>query len=248
MLPVVRFNANRGQDRLRLFETGNVFLHNPNETSGAVRGFAEHTSLLLLASGPRAKRAFDTTPAVTDYFDVKGVVMSICTGLQLRADFSRAPGARPFAAYGEVVSIGGKALGFVGRLSDTMADQFDASAPVYFAELNLDHLVAAKPDGPTRYRPVSRYPSVERDIAMVVDGTVAAGSLLSTIRAAGGGLLIDADIFDIYSGAGVPDQKKSVAISLRFGADRTLTDAEVDGVVDFLISAIGSEHGGELRT
>lgn len=248
MLPVVRFNANRGQDRLRLFETGNVFLYNPDETSGVVPGYAEHTSLLLLAAGPRAKRTFDTTPGETDYFDIKGVVVSICTGLQLLADFALTHGPRPFAGYGETVSVGGKALGFVGRLSDSLADQFDAPAPVYFAELNLDNLVAAKPNEPTRYRAVSRYQAVDRDIAMVVDRSVAAGSLLSTVRSAGGGLLIDADIFDIYSGAGVPERKKSVAISLRFGADRTLTDAEVDEAVDLLISAIGAEHGGELRT
>lgn len=248
LLPVLRFNSNHGKERVRLFETGNVFLHNPDDTTGAVPGYSEHTSLILLASGPRARRSFDTAPESTDYFDVKGLVMAVCDGLGLDAGFTSAKVAPGAPSPHEDVTVGGETIGLVGRLADELAEQFDASAPVYFAELNLDRLVAARKVGPRRYKAVSRYPAVERDIAIVVDEAIPAGDLLSTVRKAGGGLLTDADIFDVYSGAGVASQKKSVAISLRFGADRTLTDSEVDGQVERLISALGAEHGGVLRT
>ncbi len=248
-LPALQYNSNRGQRQLRLFEVGNIFAKDAQASSGVVRGYEEHTSLLLLASGPRAPRAFDAEPDNTDYFDLKGVVEAIGNRLRVTVDFTRADDTSlaEYIEYGEHVEVAGMALGIIARLTDGESKRLDLQAPVVFAELNLSRLVEAYPVERPRYTPVARFPEVGRDLAVVVDEGVPAASLLATTRANAGPLLVDTDIFDIYRGKGVADDKKSVAISMKFGTDRTLTDEEVDAAVKAVVAGLRAAHGGELR-
>ena len=95
--------------------------------------------------------------------------------------------------------------------------------------------------------PISRAPAVDRDLAVTVDADAPVGPLLATIRAAGGDLLRDVRVFDLYAGDRIAAGKKSVAFALRFSAEQTLTDKVVDKRVRAIVDRLGREHGAELR-
>ena len=247
VLPVVRYNANRGRQRLRLFEVGNVFAQG-GARDGLIRGYSEHTSLLMLACGPRGPRAFDSSSANTDYYDLKGTVEALAGRLRVQIDTMPVESSTSDVAYGESLNIGDVRVGVLAKLADELATSFDAPADVFFAELDLDALVGAMPARERSFVSVSRFPIVERDLAIVVEEHVRAGDLVKTVRRTGGPLLLTAEIFDVYAGAGIAGGSKSVAMAMTFGTDRTLTDQEVDDAVAGIVSALSVEHGGELRT
>jgi phenylalanyl-tRNA synthetase beta chain len=114
--------------------------------------------------------------------------------------------------------------------------------------LNADLLAAlARRRAAVRYAPVSRFPVVERDLAVLVAEAQPVGPLLDTIRAAAGGLLQSVRLFDLYRGEQIAPGQKSAAFALRFGADRTLRDEEVDGRMRKVVAALERAHGAQRR-
>jgi phenylalanyl-tRNA synthetase beta chain len=106
---------------------------------------------------------------------------------------------------------------------------------------------AAKAEQHRNYEPVSRFPVVDRDLAVLVHTDQPVGPLQATIRDAGAPLLRRVDVFDVYTGEGIDEDTKSVAFTLRFGADRTLTDEEVDAQIDTIVDALEQDHNARLR-
>ena len=123
----------------------------------------------------------------------------------------------------------------------------DLSAPLFAAELDWDAVARLASGGLTRYESISRFPTVDRDLALVIDAAQPVGPLAQTIRRAGGPLVQDVRLFDVYEGDQVASGKKSAAFALTFGADRTLRDKEVDGRVKKIVGALEREHGATLR-
>ena len=248
MLQVMQFNQNHGQRVLRFMEFGHVYRQSDSPMV-VVPGYAEHENLILGMSGPRAHVNWDVDEQPIDFFDLKGVVELLVDKLCLQ-DVTMEPqsGGAAITAYHLQVQSEDVVLGTVARLADEVADDFDLQAPCFFAELNWERLVQmAAPQIEHRYRPVSRFPVVERDLAVVVKADQAAGALLDTIRAAGEPLLQEVSIFDLYEGEHVAEDEKSLAFRLRFGADRTLKDEEVDERIDAILKALEKQHRAELR-
>ena len=118
---------------------------------------------------------------------------------------------------------------------------------VFVGELDLD-AVPAGSGAPTRVAPLPRFPSVSRDIALLVDDTLPAATLRDTIRAAAPATLVQVREFDRYQGKGIPDGKVSLAVRLTFrSADRTLTDGEVQAAMDEVVAAVRATHGAVQR-
>ena len=142
----------------------------------------------------------------------------------------------------------GRCLGWVGEVHPLVAQEYDLRSPVVVAaELDLDALLAASPPVST-FKDLLAYPVVEQDLALVVDVTVPASDLVEQLRAAGGDLLEDVAIFDVYEGAQVGEGKKSLALRLSFRAsDRTLNDAEVNELRETILDKVGSALGAQLR-
>ncbi|KHF27536.1 Phenylalanine--tRNA ligase beta subunit [Anoxybacillus sp. BCO1] len=127
-----------------------------------------------------------------------------------------------------------------------MQKQFDLKE-TYVFELDLEALLKAEV-ADIRYTAIPRFPSITRDIALVVDEHIVAGELQKAIIAAGGELLKDVSIFDVYKGDRLPDGKKSLAFSLRYyDPERTLTDEEVTNVHEQVIKAVEQQFGATLR-
>ncbi|MDE5990992.1 MAG: phenylalanine--tRNA ligase subunit beta, partial [Clostridia bacterium] len=129
-----------------------------------------------------------------------------------------------------------------------VANSFDVSDRMYIAEINIEVLNKLA-DYSYKFMPISSYPPIERDIAIVVDEDVLAGNLLACVKKGGGNLLVDTKIFDIYRNESVLGKnKKSVAINLVFRlADRTLTDDEVNAKVNRILTKLSSEFNAVQR-
>jgi phenylalanyl-tRNA synthetase beta chain len=186
---------------------------------------------------------------LADFFDLKGVVEGIAGRLGL-VDVAYTPVYVPTWAtqYHLEMRVDGRQVGVLASASDEVRSMYDLKEAVFFAEINWDVLAAAAPDvAGVKYRPISRFPGVDRDLAVLVDTTVQVGAAMTSIRAVAGGMLRRLTVFDEYRGDQVPAGKKSVAFGLRFSADRTLQDDEVDRMMARILDRLQNEQGAELR-
>ncbi|MGB3544388.1 MAG: phenylalanine--tRNA ligase subunit beta, partial [Rubrivirga sp.] len=209
----------------------------------------EHTSLVI-GIGGSAPAGWDASPRALDFYDLKGVVLNVLSDLGI-GDVSEAPRPAPdgLTAYALDIEVGGTRLGSIGLLSEETAKAADLQDALFVAELDWDAIAdLADRDAPPAYQAISRFPVAERDLALVVPESDPAGPLLETILEAGKPLLQDASLFDLYRGDRIPEGTKSLAFALRFGADRTLRDKEVDGRVKRIVKALEARHGATLRT
>jgi phenylalanyl-tRNA synthetase beta chain len=249
LVQAAAYNAARGADALRLVDVGHVYARAGEGEATTIVGYHEHASLALAMAGLAERGGWDRPARPTDVFDLKGVVLDVLADLGISdVEETPHPEASGVAAYRLVLSSGGRRLGVLGRLSDALAEAAGLRGELFVAELDGPALAGAATRGATaRYQPVSRHPAVERDVAVVVPEGTAVGPLLATVREAGRPLLTDARLFDVYRGDRIPAGTQSLAFALRFGSDRTLRDAEVDGRVRRVVAALEREHGAALR-
>lgn len=255
VLEVMQHNRNHGQEVLRLFEFGHVYRRETEEDDPIVSGYVEHPSLLIAMSGPHAPVGWDVDPRTADIFDLKGLVELLLEDLRIR-ELTLTPrgqgdqnGVSSITEHHIDVFSDDTALGTVARVQDTVASNLDLDEhPVFVAEFNWNRLVDRATTGLARtYEPVSRFPVVDRDLAVLVHRDEPVGPMQDTIRDTGAPLLRRVEVFDVYEGEGIEDDQKSVAFTLRFGADRTLTDEEVDEHVQAIVTALDREHNATLR-
>jgi phenylalanyl-tRNA synthetase beta chain len=243
LLHAARRNLSRQVDAVRIFEAGRTFL---------ARGPGELPEEPLRASAlvTRGERAslWESASPIPPFFVAKGIAENLLAELGCRAVFhagSSAPWLHPGAS-GELRS-GATVLCRLGELHPEVASAFEISAPCALLEVDLARL-AALPAEPSRYREVSPYPAVRRDLAVLLAASQPAGEVLDAIRKTAGNMLVSAAIFDRYEGKGIPAGKVSVAFRLVFQRpDRTLLDAEVAKTTERVIEMLGQRFGGELR-
>ncbi len=248
LLGVVAYNQARGSESLRMMEFGHVYARSASSFE-LVPGYREHTSLVLGMTGVAEKKGWNVASRATDFFDLKGVVEHVLGALGV-LEINQTPSTEPDAltAYRLELHVGKKRIGVIARVSDELAASHDLRTPLFVAELNADLLAeVAHRDGPSRYQPISRFPAVDRDLAVVVPDSQPVGPMLATIRQTAGALLQSVRVFDVFRGESIEGERKSVAFALRFLADRTLRDEDVDGRIRKVVSALEREFGAELR-
>lgn len=226
LLDVARHNAARGQGVPGIFESGRVY----HATSATLPH--EHHALGALVPG--------------DVFAAKAYLEALLRALRVDAAF--AAQAQPFLHPGRSagVRVGGELAGWVGDVHPLVARDWDLDGVAAF-EVDLDALIAHARLVPA-YEDLTSFPELREDIAIVVDETVPAATVLETVRAAGGKLLARAEIFDVYRGEQIAAGRTSLAIALTFRAgDRTLTDEDVAPVRARIVERLAAELGGELR-
>jgi phenylalanyl-tRNA synthetase beta chain len=144
------------------------------------------------------------------------------------------------------VLAGGHCVATIGALHPKTLQVMDVAGPVLAFEIAWDALGRTPTPG---FEPLSRYPSVRRDLALVVDESIAADTVLDRVRRACGPTLRDLQLFDVYRGQGIDSGKKSLALGLIFqSASSTLTDTEIEDMVASVVQAVGRDLGGILRT
>jgi len=190
-----------------------------------------------------------TYGAGENFFTLKGELEAVLTGLRVSKPTYTAVKDNPSFHPGRCacVAIDGVELGYMGQVHPLVAKNYGIDAEVYCAEISLTKLFdLQKPEA--TYTPLPKYPTVSRDLALLCDEAVTVAEAENVITAAAGKLLRSIRLFDIYRGTGVPEGKKSMAFALELRADdRTLTDADSEGVVAKVLSAVQEKLSATLR-
>jgi phenylalanyl-tRNA synthetase beta chain len=238
LLNVAIYNHNRQQTRIRLFEIGTCFrvVNEDLQQKEMVGG------LILGAKYPIQWR--DSKQQV-DFFTVKSDLMALLK--QIEKDITWAPFSHPILHPGRTAGIyrNNELVGTLGELHPQICREFDFNGSVFVFEIELG--LIAKSDLP-KYKNISKFPSVTRDIAVVVDEKIPVANLLTIVKNSGGILLNDMKIFDIYRGENIGTGKKSVALSLQFQhQERTLLDGEIEDLVSNIIEQLTNNFNATLR-
>ncbi|MDO6747679.1 phenylalanine--tRNA ligase subunit beta [Gilvimarinus sp. 1_MG-2023] len=240
LVSALRHNINRQQGRVRLFETGQKFVPGAN-------GVAQTPTLAGLVFGPVAGENWTDSDAKVDFFDAKGDVESLLAVGGNGADFSFKADVHPALHPGQTAGVfcRNEKIGVVGAIHPALQDELDLPDGVFVFELALQSLLEAKVPA---FTPLSKFPAVRRDLALVVDRTLAVDDLLSAIGQTAGEHLIDLKVFDLYMGKGIDPHRKSVALGLTFQhPSRTLNDEEINGYVDTVVNHVTEKYGAALR-
>jgi phenylalanyl-tRNA synthetase beta chain len=237
-------NLRREQREVRLFELGARFLRGQGE-----RHPSEQRVLAFAWAGVVGRDHWSGGTRPVDYFDMQGVVDRLCDALQFRVRFE--PAHQSWLAPGRAAHVlleSGTRLGTLGQLAVDLAERHGISgSEVFVAELDLDAIEASERDD-LRVSPLPRHPSVTRDISILIDDTLPAASIRSSIADAAPSTLVRVSEFDRYQGTGIPDGKVSLSLRLTFRApDRTLTDQEVQAAMDGILAALQDRHHAVQR-
>ena len=192
---------------------------------------------------------FGTYGSGETFFTLKGELEAIFAGLRLKKVDYTAEKNNPSYHPGRCakLSVDGADIGVMGQVHPLVAKNYGMDCEIYCAELNFSEMLCHLLPEPT-YVPLPKYPAVSRDLAIVCDEAVTVAQAESIISQAAGKLLRDVKLFDIYRGVGVPAGKKSMAFSLELRADdRTLTDADSEGVTAKVLAALEEKLGATLR-
>ena len=242
LLDTARHNGARGAATVRLFEAGAVYL--PTEPQQLPREPYHMGAVLTGAVRPASWR--DGHPPAADFFAAKGVLEGLMGAL--RADWRLETAHEPFLHPGRSarILVDGAEAGWIGEIHPLVAADWDLRDTAAAFELNLD---AVPEPAITLYREVSGFPDVREDIAVVVPEHVTAAELLALVRRAGGRLLVDAGVFDVYRDPErLGEGNVSLALRLTYRAgDRTLTDEEVAERREAIAEAVAGELGGRIR-
>jgi len=245
MLDTMERNT-RLQDSLALFELGPIFLPQPGAE------FPIEKSMLVIAlSGLRQLPAWDMKAGQTmDFFDLKGILENLMTGLGLRQISFEAQAGDPRFHPGKCARLlyNQQELGIFGEIHPLVKARYEfGSAPVLAAEFDVSTLLRLEADYATQ--PVFSFPPMLEDIALVVDESVPAGKVEALIRQTGGSLLTGVHLFDVFRGAQIGEGKKSLAYALTYQApDRTLTDVEATQLRNRIVKRLENDTGAKLRT
>ncbi len=238
------YNFNRQIKGCLLAEFGVVF---QGQKDGKLP--VETEMLGILAYGVEQEQAWNIPEKNYDFFSVKGVVEALFSALHIQADFQIAKKSYLHPGRTAAILHSGQELGYIGELHPDVSMNLDldpSMGRIIYAELNHDILQTFVRK--EMYEEVSSFPVVERDLAVVVRAEICVADLLDVIREAGGDLLRQVTLFDLYSGQGIAAGYKSCAFSLSFGLfDRTLVSEEVAKVMEEIIAALKDKFQAELR-
>jgi len=243
LLENVRWNINHQVDDVKLFELSSTY--HPEE-----EGELPHERELIAGaiSGSTGAGTWVDSKREADFFDIKGIVEVLLEELGL-FEYEVKPTEHPtlHPARNAELCVKGESVGILGEVHPDVLDNYDIQQRVYIFELDFDILTKLA-DTKKYFKPISQYPSVSRDIAIIVSTDVTSGEATDIIQTAGGELITYIKLFDVYTGKPIPEGKKSLAYSIDFQADRTLTDEEVDEIRLKIISKLEKEIGAELRS
>jgi len=241
LLQSAAVNLHHQRPGVALFELGHMFVRG---TEGQV---LEQQSLGWVAAGLRPG-SWQQPSLPYDLWFVKGAVAAVARRCGA-ASPSLVPQAFPWLAAGTAGSwfVEGGACGWLGQVAPAMAEAFDIKIPVYAAEISFDRLIA-KANFVKKFQPLARTPFVRRDLSLLVEQTAIYDELVTTIRAAGGALLVEVLLFDRYTGSQVPAGMQSLAFALIYRhPTRTLTDAEVAAAHQTVVQALTSRFHATIR-
>lgn len=240
LLKTLQYNLNRQQERIRIFETGLIFYSQGDEIK-------QENVIAGLVSGSQFPLQWGLPDRQVDFADLKGDIEALLAPAgasgRLRTEARPHPSLHP--GQSARLLLDGRELGWMGALHPGVAKALDLPQGALVFEIRLEMLMEGKIPA---FEPISRFPAVRRDLAVVVEEKVSAETLLDRAREAAGGLLQEAWIFDIYRGPGIDSGRKSVALGLILqDSSRTLTDEEADSAITRVAERLRRDLGATIR-
>ena len=242
VLNVVERNA-RLRDSLAMFEIGSVYIPQGTELP------QEPRRLAFALTGRRYEQAWDTKLGVKlDFYDLKGIVEALMDSMHLDVTYTTAEHPSFHPGKCAAVLMGSTALGVFGELHPLVQENYDFVAPVLAADFDLEAALAAIPAG-YPIRPVSEFPPILEDIAVIVDEALPADRVEALIRQTGGKMLAAVRLFDVFRSEQIGAGKKSLAYALMYQSpDGTLTDKDAAQIRNRIIKRLDQELGAKLRS
>jgi len=239
LLSALESNLRHEEGGVRLFELGRVYHRRKNDLP------LEPEIVCGVLVGPRFEPSWRGGNETLDFYDAKGVVEGLFGQLGVEVSFETGSDESLHPFQQAAIVVGGKKLGVVGELHPKVSDAFELSVDVYLFEVDLTALLPFSL-GHKMFQPISRFPAVVRDMALVVDGGVSNAQVQAIMR--GFPLVTDVTLFDLYSGEQLPAGKKSLAYRITFQSPKhTLTDDEVNKVQQQILDKLSKQLGATLR-
>ncbi|MCD6452805.1 MAG: phenylalanine--tRNA ligase subunit beta [Dehalococcoidales bacterium] len=240
LMTTLASNRRHKDSGIRLFEQGRVYLPRQDDLP------EEPEMLCGVLNGSRAELSRWGGDGLFDFYDAKGIIEGMLGRLGAGVSFEEASDASLHPNKQVAIVVGGTRVGIIGELHPEVLQAFEIGDTVALFEINLPRLLSIIPSY-RMYQPVARFPTVERDIALIVDDKVTHQKVTDIIQSLP--LVIRVTLFDVYSGKQVPAGKKSLAYRLTFQSpSHTLTDKEVDRVQQKILDKLSSELGATLRS
>ncbi len=249
-LEVISYNINRQISSMKLFEYGSVYSRDPQGDGKTLASYEEHPAYALFITGPSAK-SWNRPGGKSSYFDLKGYVDLLLR--RFGADIYQmeaTPAPADIFSEGVVYSLPGQhlPLAVMGTVLPALARRFDVKQPVFAAEINWNTLFMLVKRDKVSFKEMPKFPEVRRDLALLLDESVSYGDLRKSAFKSAKKLLKQVTLFDVYRGDKIPAGKKQYALGFVLqDLEKTLTDADVERIMERILSAFQNEFGATLR-
>lgn len=241
LIPCVQYNLNRQQSRVRFFEFGLRFDY---QNAKNIEDLKQTPTLTLVAVGPQEPESWHVKPQPMDFFDFKGEIEEILAAGRVSVEYVRSERAWLHPGQSAEILVEGKSIGYLGRLHPSLENELDLST-TWVAELDQTAVLQSYV---SNFTELSRFPSVRRDIALLISDNINVRDIQQLIEQTGGELLDSTWLFDVYTGQGVEDGKRSLAFALLWQhPSRTLEDAEIKSGMDNIIQVLENTYQATLR-
>ena len=232
---IYEYNNARNQKDVSIFEIGKGFYKKGEK-------YGEDTKLCVLMSG---KYSLGLTNKNVDFYVIKGVAEEILEYLGYANRYSFMKKEMPKELHpgqSAYINVNGTDVGIIGKIHPNVTKE-----DIFVLEINLDELLQKKV-GKMKYKEISKFPNVKKDVAFVVDKKLTSKEIEKVVKSAGGSLLTDIEVFDVYTGSNLPQNKKSIAYALTFeDTKKTLTDEEINALLEKIIDTVCKKCNAEIR-
>ncbi|MDS7957940.1 MULTISPECIES: phenylalanine--tRNA ligase subunit beta [unclassified Acinetobacter] len=241
LIPCVQYNLNRQQSRVRFFELGLRFDY---QDAKSIEDLKQIPTLALVAVGSQQPESWHVKPQPMDFFDFKGEIEEILAAGRVKVEYVRSERAWLHPGQSAEILVDGQSIGYLGRLHPSLENELDLST-TWVAELDQ---AAVLQSYVSNFTELSRFPSIRRDIALLISDNINVRDIQQLIEKTGGELLDSTWLFDVYTGQGVEEGKRSLAFALLWQhPSRTLEDAEIKSGMDNIIQVLENTYQATLR-
>ncbi|WP_274475797.1 phenylalanine--tRNA ligase subunit beta [Mangrovimonas aestuarii] len=239
-LESLAYNINRKRNRLKLFEFGKTY-HDFNGNR------EEFKHLSLFVTGTKSYESWHTPEQPSDFFYLKGIINVILERLGI-SRYKTAPINNDLLSEGMLYELGKMQLVSFGLVKKTVLKHFDIGQEVLYADFNWDAIIDMAKRNKISFQPIPKYPEVRRDFALLLDNKVTFNEIYDIAGKTEKKLLKAVNLFDVYQGKNLPEGKKSYAVSFTFqDEEKTLTDKQIDKIMNKLQKSFETQLGAELR-
>ncbi len=248
-LETIAYNVNRKSSSLRLYEFGKAYTFHPKEGENHLKQYKEEDKLALWITGNKSQASWNSQEIKSDFFNLKGYAELVLTRLGFRPDsLTLEETTEDIYREGLVYAQNGKHIVTLGILSHKVLKTMDIAQDVYYAEFSWENLLKVVKNHTIAFTPMPKFPAVKRDLALLLDKKITFKEVRDIAMRTEKNLLKSVALFDVYEGEKLGADKKSYAVSFTLqDEEKTLTDKQIDKIMNKLIGTYKHQLGAEIR-